>query len=312
MDFRQLEYIIQIAETNNITKAAQKLFISQSALNQQLLKLEQELGIQLFYRSRTDWRLTEAGEIYVKNAKECLYIKHETYTIINDLTDAKRGKLTIGLTPGRGIVMFTALYPKLHELYPNLSINPVEMNVRKQQVEISKGSLDIGFMTLAPKQRTGDNYVVLGSEEMVLAIPAKHPLGQYAAPLDKPLAIMDIHNFHHEPFVLMYPESTNRSICNEIFDAAGFLPNILFETSNTSSIVTMVESNLCCAILPRYYTLKNTGKMAIFRLAGAYSWDMAISYRKNSYLSSASQSFIRLASEYWTEKLFVTQSTSVL
>lgn len=54
MDFKLLEYILMIATENNITKAAKKLFISQSALNQQLLKLESELGTKLFYRSRTD------------------------------------------------------------------------------------------------------------------------------------------------------------------------------------------------------------------------------------------------------------------
>lgn len=51
MDLLHLEYMIKIAEENNITKAAQKLFITQSALNQQLLKLEKELGTQLFVRS---------------------------------------------------------------------------------------------------------------------------------------------------------------------------------------------------------------------------------------------------------------------
>ena len=54
MDLKQLEYIVEIAKEKNITHAAEKLFISQSALNQQLLKLEKELGTQLFHRSRTD------------------------------------------------------------------------------------------------------------------------------------------------------------------------------------------------------------------------------------------------------------------
>ena len=54
MDFRECEYMVEIAKENNITKAAKNLFISQSALNQQLLKLEKELGTQLFVRSRTD------------------------------------------------------------------------------------------------------------------------------------------------------------------------------------------------------------------------------------------------------------------
>ena len=69
MDTKQIEYILKIAEENNITKAAEKLFITQSALNQQLLKLEKELGTPLFHRSRANWRLTEAGEIYIEGAK---------------------------------------------------------------------------------------------------------------------------------------------------------------------------------------------------------------------------------------------------
>ena len=59
MDLRQIQYIVAIAEENNITRAAEKLYITQSALNQQLLKLEKELGVQLFHRSRTDWHPTE-------------------------------------------------------------------------------------------------------------------------------------------------------------------------------------------------------------------------------------------------------------
>lgn len=55
MDTRQIEYILQIAEENNITKAAEKLFITQSALNQQLLKLERELGTPLFQRTKNKW-----------------------------------------------------------------------------------------------------------------------------------------------------------------------------------------------------------------------------------------------------------------
>ena len=61
MELKQLEYIVKIAEEGSITKAAEKLFISQSGLNQQLLKLESDLGQQLFHRGKNDFRLTEAG-----------------------------------------------------------------------------------------------------------------------------------------------------------------------------------------------------------------------------------------------------------
>ena len=63
MDLKQLEYIVKIADENSITRAAERLYISQSGLNQQLLKLENELGIQLFHRSKNDLRLTEGGKV---------------------------------------------------------------------------------------------------------------------------------------------------------------------------------------------------------------------------------------------------------
>ena len=115
MDTKQIEYILKIAEENNITKAADKLFITQSALNQQLLKLESELGTPLFHRSRTNWRPTAAGEIYIRNAREILRLKKNTYNQINDIANTKRGNLSIGFTPGRGINMFTSIYPVFHQ-----------------------------------------------------------------------------------------------------------------------------------------------------------------------------------------------------
>ena len=142
MDTKQIEYILKIAEENNITKAAEKLFITQSALNQQLLKLEKELGTPLFHRSRTNWRLTEAGEIYIEGAKAALQIKNTTYNRIYDVVSARKGHLTIGLTPGRGLRMFTSIYPELHRSFPNLDVRPIEMRVRAQQDAIAKGEIE--------------------------------------------------------------------------------------------------------------------------------------------------------------------------
>ena len=81
MDLKQIEYILKIAEEQNITHAAEKLFITQSALNQQLLKLEKELGTPLFYRSRTDWHPTPAGEIYLNAAKDILLIQSDSRSL---------------------------------------------------------------------------------------------------------------------------------------------------------------------------------------------------------------------------------------
>lgn len=303
MNFTQLEYILKIAEENNITKAAEKLFISQSALNQQLLKLEKELGTPLFHRSRTNWRLTEAGQIYIDGAKSALRIKKETYNRIYDVSNAHKGQLIIGLTPGRGLTMFTAIYPTLHRMFPNLNVIPIEMRVWEQQQAIAKEEIDLGFVALDSSDRTADHYISLGSEELLIAIPSRHPLAEKATPEGEPYGILDINELRYEPFVLMDKNSTLRAVCNSIFERAGFHPNILFETNNTSSITTMVESTLCCGIIPRYYIPKNSSKLTCFALDYHPTWEIAMTYRKGGYLSFGAKEFIRLAQEYWDKHL---------
>ena len=114
MDTRQMEYIIQISEERSITKAAEKLFITQSALNQQLQKLEKELGLPLFVRTRSDWHLTPAGEIYINTARQILNLKKDAYSQIQDLKESGNRRISLGLIPERGVNMFTAIYPEFH------------------------------------------------------------------------------------------------------------------------------------------------------------------------------------------------------
>lgn len=302
MDFTQLQYMIKIAEENNITKAAEKLYMSQSALNQQLLKLEKELGTQLFRRSRTNWGLTEAGRIYIEGAKAAMKIKRETYNQIYDVAKVQKGQLVIGLTPGRGLTMFTAIYPKLHQSFPDLQVVPIEMRVREQQLALAREELDLSFITLAEEHKTNDIHITLDTEEMLVAVPAGHPLSFKAAPPGEPYTIININELRYEPFVLMDKSSTLRAICDKIFERAGFLPNVLFETNNTSSITAMVESSFCCGIMPKYYISKDPRNLSCFALEHHPSWEVAIAYRKSSYLSEGAKAFIRLAQEYWKNK----------
>ncbi len=75
MNLKEIEYIVKIAEEKGLTRAAEKLFITPSALNQQLVRLEKEIGTQLFYRSLSGWTPTEAGEVYLSADEEMIRIK---------------------------------------------------------------------------------------------------------------------------------------------------------------------------------------------------------------------------------------------
>ncbi|WP_040407676.1 LysR family transcriptional regulator [Cetobacterium somerae] len=295
MDLKQIEYIIEIVKEKNITHAAKKLFISQSALNQQLLKLESELGAQIFNRNRGGWKLTKVGEIYVENAIKILEIKKNAYNMIYDYVENKKRKLIIGLTPGRGIELFTSIFEEFQSLYPYLTIIPIELSVYQQQKKIANGEIDLGFMTLSKDQRTDDNYVLIYSEEMVFITSKNHSFNKDK----KSLKPIELNDFCNEPFVFMNENSTNRDLINNIFEEARIKPHILFETTFTSSIIKAVESSLCCSVVPHYYAKKSIQSLSYFPIKGNPSWDVVVSYKKGTYLSKACKTFIELTKAYF-------------
>ena len=303
MDLKQIEYIVKIDDEHSITRAAEKLFVTQSALNQQLLRLEKELGAPLFHRSKVDMRPTEIGQVYLDNAREILRIKQRTYNLINDMTDAKKGRLSIGFTPGRGSEMFTHVYPSFHQAYPNVIVEPHELCVHRQQQMISQGNLDIGFQTLSERQRTDSEYIKLGEEEIFLLVPSIHPAAEQLAATQTasaPFPIANLTLFQYEPFVLMYKESTIRAITDEIFRKSGFTPNVLFETASNNTVLSMIEANLCCGVVPEYYVRRLPKGISCFAFPTHPSWDIAANYRKNGYLSEAAKYFIELVRNFWT------------
>lgn len=305
MDTRQIEYILKIAEENNITRAAEKLHLTQPALNQQLLRLERELGLQLFHRSRTDWRPTQAGEIYLENARKMLQIKQETYKRLGDLAVRQKGTLSLAFTPGRGTTMFSYVYPRFHQKYPDIIVEPSELSVRKQQALIARGELDLGFQTLCDEHRTDDEYLLLATEEIFLVVPSGHPVCEkHSSQHCKKGRVLrfpelDIRELQYEPFVLMYKESTIRQLIDELFTQAGFLPNVLFETASNATILTMIRSRLCCGLIPAHYLQEPDKSLACFSLTSHPTWDIVASYRKGTYLPKAARYFVQLASAYW-------------
>lgn len=305
MDLKQIEYIVKIDDEHSITRAAEKLFVTQSALNQQLLRLEKELGAPLFHRSKVDMRPTEIGQVYLDSAREILRIKQRTYNLINDMTDAKKGHLSIGFTPGRGSEMFIHVYPVFHKAYPNVTIEPHELSVHRQQQMIAQGNLDIGFQTLSERQRTDSEYIKLGEEEIFLLVPSILPVAKQlntaGTTKEEPVPIANLSLFQYEPFVLMYKESTSRAITDEIFRKSGFTPNVLFETASNSTVVSMIQANLCCGVVPEYYVRNLPPNVSCFAFASHPSWDIVANYRKGGYLSEAAKYLISLVQNFWDQ-----------
>ena len=298
MDLKQLTYIVKIAEEGSITKASEKLFISQSGLNQQLLKLENELGQQLFHRGKNDFRLTEAGQIYVDYARKILSLKEEAYNKLNDLANNQTGRLRIGLTPERGVNMQRNVTPEFFPRFPHVPIEPMEIGIHRQLDMISRGYLDLGFVTLTENDKTNDEYIHIYFENILLAVPRSHPLAAHAAPPGKPFATADLSAFRNEKFVLMFRDSTLRQVIDPLFSEAGFAPQILFETSSNLTLRNMVKNRIACSLISHNYA-REQEDIAYFYLPSRPMWELCATYKKGHYLTKAASEFLELAIRHY-------------
>ena len=301
MDLHLLENIVCIADEKSITRAAEKRFVTQSALNQQLQKLESELGAPLFIRSRGNWQPTEAGAAYLAAARQMLALKKDTYARIADYAEKSSRTLTVGLIPERGVEMFTAVYPAFHAAFPHVQVEPVECHVTAMQRMISAGQLDLGLATLTKEQQDDNCYHLLAEEEIVLAVPAAHPLSA-GGRADYRLAVpIDLKRFAQEPFVRIYQRSTLFRLTEQIFAQAGFAPHVLFSTASNLSKYRIVRLGLGCALLPAVYAASDG--VVYFRLPQRPTWQITLCSRKDGYLSKAEQTYLSLCRDYWQARL---------
>lgn len=302
MDTRQLEYILRISEERSITRAAEKLFVTQSALNQQLQKIETELGLPLFTRTRSDWRLTPAGEVYVNAARQILRLEQDATSRIQDMHESCRRRITLGLIPERGVDMFTAIYPQFHQQFPDVRIEPVEGNVRTIQQLITHDELDLGLCTLIDGQKDENSYLHMADEEIYLAVPSSHPLAGQGSRTAEDAPEVSLAQFRDDPFIMISRRSTMYQLVSSLFHVAGFEPEVLFSTISNISEYRMVLAGVGCALLPRVYAVPDPG-VVYFRPEGCPVWEVTMCYRKGGYLTRAETTFLELCRAYWRQML---------
>lgn len=147
MLYEKLDYVIAIAEERNLTRAAKKLFISQPTLTLYLNKLEAELGVKLFDRSKSPLIITEAGTFYIEKMKPIYYAEQ---MLRNDIqTVAVPAKtLTIGIGQVRGHHWLPILLPALCASYPDINLEITQTAEQDMVYLLKTGAIDIAFGVL--------------------------------------------------------------------------------------------------------------------------------------------------------------------
>jgi transcriptional regulator len=305
MDLKQLEYVIAIDMERNISKAANKLFITQSALNQQLLKIENELGTKLFDRKHPFMVPTLAGQIYLNTARKMIEMKEDTYKIIKDIANEDIGEISLTYTPEQGANLFAHIYPYFHAKYPNIKFKITEARVktmeqlilnREANIALSIYSKDIGI-------KDSIEFIDLNTEQILIGIPLSNPiLKNINISSTEKYPPISLNSLANENFVLMSTNTLIRDIIDLCFKDAAFTPNVLFVTSSTPTVLNMVNQQICLGFIPESYVSQNQN-IKFFSLSPKKYWTRCISYQKGGYLTKSEKYFIELCKAYYQGNL---------
>ncbi|MFC5531810.1 LysR family transcriptional regulator [Cohnella yongneupensis] len=288
MEFRQLQYAIQIAAERNFSRAADKLHIAQPSLSQQLSKLEKELGVLLFKRSTNSVELTYAGSVFVDKAQQIIDMADQLRREMEDIADMRKGRLVVGSLPMTGAHVLPYVLPVFREAYPDIEIVLIEESTRNLEHLTASGGTDVSLLTL-PLEEQSLAYQPLIDEEICLAVPPDSPIAR-RNPAD-PLPISELAD---EPFVLLKKGQGFRAIAHDLCRQAGFEPKIVFESGNINTVQSLVAAGMGIAFVPTMMRHADWhGRAPVYlTLADRPTRTLVIAYRKGRYLSNAAEAFI--------------------
>ncbi len=297
MDFKELTYVIAVSKYQNITKAAESLYLSQPSLSKYIKNLEEYLGIKLFNKVGNKFVLTYAGEIYVENARKILLMKEGLDAQLLDISKRERGRIRIGIPYTRSTYLTPLTLPIFSKKYPNVKVEIIELLSDKLEKLLIEGDLDIAFLN-TPLVEKDLNYIKIYDEEILLVLPKNHPLSKKGVKTKKSkYPFFDITTLKDEVFILQTKGQRTRKIADEVFLKNNFAPSKIFETRSLLSGLKLTEVNYGACILLENYILKTTKNSVTCFSLDLKSSDLVVAYRKDAYLSTYALEYIEIAKE---------------
>ena len=177
MELRHLRYFVAVAEELNFTRAATRLHTSQPSLSQQIRQLEAEIGEVLLDRSRHHVALTNAGRIFLREAKDILGRIEHARRLAKQAADGRAGELSVGTFPSADVRILPALRPLVAAHLPHLRLILHSKYALEPMAGLRSGALDLAFMR-GPLSADGLEVVELLREQIVAVLPSHHVLAR--------------------------------------------------------------------------------------------------------------------------------------
>ncbi|MBD2020890.1 LysR family transcriptional regulator [Leptolyngbya sp. FACHB-36] len=254
MELRHLHYFIAVAEELNFSRAADRLHMAQPPLSQQIRQLEQELGFQVFHRTKRRVQLTEAGQAFLVEARQVLQHLDQAVQTGRQASRGEVGQLAIGFVSSTAYNILPPILQSFRRQVPDVTLELRELTTREQLQALLEGKLDIGFVR-PPVEEPELATAVIFREPLMVALPEFHALQKRAK--------VPVRSLSNEPFIL-FPRAIAPGLYDPIISLclqAGFSPRVVQEAIQMQTIVSLVAAEMGVAIVP--LSLRNLQRQGV-------------------------------------------------
>ena len=257
MNLEQLQAFDEVARLGNFTRAAEQLHLAQPSLSRQITTLEQDLGAELFHRSRRGSTLTVAGEALLPLARRMLADAASVRRELGELAGLQRGRVRLGATPTLCVSLVPEVFTAFHAAHPAVELHISEHGSRRLLGELAGGELDLALITTSHGAAT-ERFTVtplLVEELVVISSRTAPPITDGDA-----IALADVAAL---PQVAFSPTYDLRATTDAAYRAGGLAPAIVVEGAEMDAVLRFVERGLGVAIVPAMVLIERPGLRAV-------------------------------------------------
>ena len=319
MTFRQLEYIVEVADQGSISVAARKLMISQPSLSQSIKSIENEYNITLFDRSSVPLVPTKAGAIFLNKAHIILTALDDLKQEISLIETAPK-ELLIGISDS-GALINKRIFRDFQAMYPDMKLLLVERDQYLLERMLEAGKLDMIF-TMIPYENPNIEIIPLVEDDLLIALPKSHPVSRrcaeaYPDMLDsngkqRYFPLIDLAECKDVRYVLSGRDRLKVAQLSALRSA--FEPEIGFETDTLASAVALSAYEPHGTVVPKLFSTLYDGsdRPYFFHCNGKMPiWSFTLSLQKNFRLSEPEFQYIKLFIHYIDDLGLLTNDLSV-
>lgn len=292
MEWQQLEYFVAVAKMEHMTRAAEKLAISQPALSRSISKLEDELGVPLFDRQGRSIMLNRYGELFLYRVQRMRKEYEKAVLELQQLNNPELGDVSLGFLHTLGTSIVPDLIRAFRQQHPQIRFHFTQNYSHSQLKQLLAGELDLCLLS-AIDTEPPVCWKELWRDELYIMVPIDHHLANRTS--------IKMKELEDENFVLMKKGYTLRKTANKLLATAGINPKITFEGDEVATVAGFVGAGLGVSLLPDDEDLNPNKIVKIHVEDMVCERIIGMAWIENRYLPPAAQKFQQFILDFYEE-----------